>query len=290
MKRFMAIYIGAGAAFKKWHKLDEATRKAREASGMKAWGDWMTANSVAIVDQGVRWERQSARLPRHRRHQEQHDGNVSSGQVARSCGKAVREAPALHDLPRQLGGDHGVPAYSRAVTHHPAAESGSMTCPGITLAEAPPRNIPRSTLAVVAGFVAIFVLSLGTDQVFHSLGVYPPWGEPMRETRTQPARPRLSARLRQVRLLPGRARTAHIDCPPSPGRLGFGLSWLGAVGGVCRLGPASYPILLADVVTAFGLGWRSAGATLDVLSPATASVVVHGARPEKFLAMASLPV
>jgi hypothetical protein len=38
------------------------------------------------------------------------------------------------------------------------------------------------TLAVIAGFVAIFVLSLGTDQVFHSLGIYPPWGEPMRET------------------------------------------------------------------------------------------------------------
>ena len=52
MKRFMAIYIGTGAAFEKWHKLDEATRKAREASGMKAWGDWMTANSVAVVDQG----------------------------------------------------------------------------------------------------------------------------------------------------------------------------------------------------------------------------------------------
>ena len=52
MKRFMAIYIGTGAAFERWNKLDEATRKAREASGMKAWGDWMAANSVAVVDQG----------------------------------------------------------------------------------------------------------------------------------------------------------------------------------------------------------------------------------------------
>jgi hypothetical protein len=32
---------------------------------------------------------------------------------------------------------------------------------------------------VVAGFVAIVVLSLGTDQVLHVLKVYPPWGEPM---------------------------------------------------------------------------------------------------------------
>lgn len=39
-----------------------------------------------------------------------------------------------------------------------------------------------SALAVLAGLVAIFVLSLGTDQLFHALGVYPPWGEPMTET------------------------------------------------------------------------------------------------------------
>jgi hypothetical protein len=37
-------------------------------------------------------------------------------------------------------------------------------------------------LAVLAGLVTIFVLSLATDQLFHSIGVYPPWGEPMLET------------------------------------------------------------------------------------------------------------
>ena len=37
----------------------------------------------------------------------------------------------------------------------------------------------RSTGAVAAGFAAIVVLSLGTDQVLHVLRVYPPWGEPM---------------------------------------------------------------------------------------------------------------
>jgi len=52
MKRFMAIYIGTGDGFAKWQKLDEATRKAREALGMKAWGDWMATHSVAVVDQG----------------------------------------------------------------------------------------------------------------------------------------------------------------------------------------------------------------------------------------------
>lgn len=44
-----------------------------------------------------------------------------------------------------------------------------------------PRRIGMSVVAVLAGLVAIFVLSLVTDQLFHSLGVYPPWGEPMTE-------------------------------------------------------------------------------------------------------------
>src|SRR3989441_8243345 len=44
---------------------------------------------------------------------------------------------------------------------------------------APPRRRWRSVGAVVAGFVAVFALSVGTDQVLHVLRVYPPWGEPM---------------------------------------------------------------------------------------------------------------
>jgi len=32
---------------------------------------------------------------------------------------------------------------------------------------------------VLAAFVAVFVLSLGTDQILHVLNVYPPWGQPM---------------------------------------------------------------------------------------------------------------
>jgi hypothetical protein len=45
-----------------------------------------------------------------------------------------------------------------------------------------PRRLLRSLGAVLAGLVAIFVLSLGTDQVFHGLEVFPPWGEPMTDT------------------------------------------------------------------------------------------------------------
>lgn len=48
-------------------------------------------------------------------------------------------------------------------------------------AERPQRPL-RSAAAVLSGFIAIVILSTGTDQVFHSLGVYPPWGEPMHDT------------------------------------------------------------------------------------------------------------
>jgi hypothetical protein len=43
----------------------------------------------------------------------------------------------------------------------------------------PPRRILRSIGAVVAGFFACFILSIGTDLVLHAAGVFPPWGQPM---------------------------------------------------------------------------------------------------------------
>jgi hypothetical protein len=48
-----------------------------------------------------------------------------------------------------------------------------------TNSSAHPRRLLRSIAAVLAGFVAVFVLSLGTDQVLHELHVFPPWGQPM---------------------------------------------------------------------------------------------------------------
>jgi hypothetical protein len=44
------------------------------------------------------------------------------------------------------------------------------------------RNLPRSVGAVLAGFIAVFILSLATDQLMHVLDIYPPWGEPMTDT------------------------------------------------------------------------------------------------------------
>src|SRR5689334_19616907 len=39
----------------------------------------------------------------------------------------------------------------------------------------------RTALPVVAGFLITLILTLATDQLLHVLGVYPPWGQPMRE-------------------------------------------------------------------------------------------------------------
>lgn len=50
MKKFLAIYIGTAAA--EWTRMDETKRKNLEATGIKAWGEWMMANKAAIVDNG----------------------------------------------------------------------------------------------------------------------------------------------------------------------------------------------------------------------------------------------
>src|SRR5262249_22618029 len=47
------------------------------------------------------------------------------------------------------------------------------------LVRAPEASLPRSVVAVIAGFLATALLSLGTDVVLHALRVFPPWGEPM---------------------------------------------------------------------------------------------------------------
>ena len=57
-----------------------------------------------------------------------------------------------------------------------------MTIQATTLSTQP-RRLWRSTAAVLLGFVAVVVLSLGTDQVLHALKVYPPWGQPLYDPR-----------------------------------------------------------------------------------------------------------
>ena len=54
MKAFMAVFIGTPESREKsgWDRLDEATRKAREAEGMKAWMDWASTHANVIADGG----------------------------------------------------------------------------------------------------------------------------------------------------------------------------------------------------------------------------------------------
>ena len=87
-----------------------------------------------------------------------------------------------------------------------------------------------STLALLAGFVTVLVLSLATDQLFHILGVYPPWGEPMRGT----GQNLLALSYRVVYAVLGSYIAARL-APRNPmrhamilGAIGFVLSTLGA--------------------------------------------------------------
>ncbi len=43
----------------------------------------------------------------------------------------------------------------------------------------PTRRVPRRIGAVLAGLLAIFILSTATDVALHATGVFPPWGERM---------------------------------------------------------------------------------------------------------------
>jgi hypothetical protein len=55
MKKFLAVYLGApnSPQRQEWDKLDERKRKEREASGMRAWGDWMATHRAALVVEGA---------------------------------------------------------------------------------------------------------------------------------------------------------------------------------------------------------------------------------------------
>lgn len=118
------------------------------------------------------------------------------------------------------------------------------------------RQLGRSAGAVATGFAVVVVLSLVTDQVFHVLDVYPPWGEPMRE----PGLNLLALAYRSVYTVGGMYLTARL-APHSPmqhaligGVIGTIIAAVGAVTTIpMQLGPAWYPILLA--VTALPLAW-----------------------------------
>jgi hypothetical protein len=111
-----------------------------------------------------------------------------------------------------------------------------------------PGNRWKSVGAVLLGFAVITLLSLGTDQVFHSLGVFPPWGEPMHDHGLF----LLALGYRVVYQVLGGYLAARF-APRNAmrhvwvlGGIGFVLSVLGAVASIMgKLGPNWYPIVLA---------------------------------------------
>ena len=115
----------------------------------------------------------------------------------------------------------------------------------------------RSTTAVLAGFIAVALLSLGTDQVLHMLDVYPPWGEPM----YQPGLNLLALSYRILYTIAGGYITASL-APHAPmrhvivlGIVGFIAGSAGAITAITigGLGPNWYPIALA--LTGFPSVW-----------------------------------
>ena len=120
----------------------------------------------------------------------------------------------------------------------------------------PPRRLWRSTGAVLLGFFAVVVVSLGTDQVLHVLQVYPPWGQPMYDTGLL----LLALAYRSVYAVLGSYIAARL-APRNPmrhalvlGAVGLVLSLAGAIATIpMNLGPSWYPIAL--VLTALPCAW-----------------------------------
>ena len=120
----------------------------------------------------------------------------------------------------------------------------------------PPRHRARSALALLSGFVLVVALSLGTDQLFHVLNVYPAWGEPMYDFGLN----LLALSYRIVYAVAG-SYVAAVLAPRFPmrhamylGYIGLVLSILGAIGAIAmKAGAIWYPIAL--VLTTLPCAW-----------------------------------
>jgi hypothetical protein len=123
-------------------------------------------------------------------------------------------------------------------------------------AVAPRRRLGKSVWALVAGFIAVVVLSIGTDAVLHALHVFPPVGQRMSDKLFL-----IATIYRTVYAILGSYITARVapDRPMAHALIGgiIGLI-LGSVGAAVtwnrtELGPHWYPVAL--VVTALPCAW-----------------------------------
>ena len=123
-----------------------------------------------------------------------------------------------------------------------------------TLSEPPrPRPILRRIGAVLAGMLAVFILSIATDMVLHATGVFPPWGQPMGDSLFL-----LATAYRIVYGVAGGYVAARL-APDRPvqhalvyGVVGLALSIAGAVA-MWDAGPAWYSLVL--IGTAMPCAW-----------------------------------
>jgi hypothetical protein len=126
----------------------------------------------------------------------------------------------------------------------------------MTTTSLPPRRLGRSSGALALGFVTVVVLSLGTDELLHVLKVYPPWNEPMYNSRLC----FLALSYRIVYTVLGSYIAARC-APHHPMGHAMALGVVGTVVGIAgaiatipmHLGPAWYPIAIA--VTALPCAW-----------------------------------
>jgi hypothetical protein len=126
-----------------------------------------------------------------------------------------------------------------------------------TLKARQPRQLGRSIIALLAGFVVVVVLSLGTDVALHATGIFPPWGRRMSDTLFL-----LATAYRTVYGVAGSYITARL-APYRPmqhalvgGAVGLILSTAGALAIWDRgpaFGPHWYPLSL--IVTAMPCAW-----------------------------------
>ena len=111
-----------------------------------------------------------------------------------------------------------------------------------------PSSIGRGIVAVLAGLLAIVILSVGTDEVLHAAGIFPPWGQPVGEGLLL-----LATIYRTLYSVAGSYLTARL-APSRPvghalvlGGIGLVLGTLGAVATWNKgpaFGPHWYPVAL----------------------------------------------
>ena len=120
-----------------------------------------------------------------------------------------------------------------------------------------PRSIGRSIGALAAGFLAVVILSIGTDKVMHATGIFPQIGQPMSDTLFL-----LALAYRCIYGVAGSYIVARL-APDRPmqhallsGLVGFILSTVGVVATWNKgpeFGPKWYPLAL--VATAIPCAW-----------------------------------